>query len=354
MKTNCLVLLACGMLLMACSKPEFKGANYCLKRASAITKTTKATVFRNENKGTRSSEEANVNYIGPQKVSVALSRIVFPSQAQAQSLFDNMSNYDEQVGAFLISPAQYEAILPTALVAYNESTHNPLVITLDNEQIMHLDSLQIGSDERFWGMIHEHVYTEYEMEDFKIRWYANDCGEFKAKDAIIQKKGEVGWKFIYQCLSLELDGDNRTERYSIKTFDTRQENIFFWEKGNAGLNPSQDTLTDIAYCYIQDYNSSGSYGGKDIMMDTFGKSSTQEAGGGFGRLDNQIIGFTINVIYQIAERGESGTHGLMYNFPTARLGKMQYSDLEQTTNYPKQLRAIKSLEFEVDYEIFEY
>ncbi|MDO9548012.1 MAG: hypothetical protein Q7J65_03485 [Candidatus Marinimicrobia bacterium] len=311
--------------------------------------------MRQDRTVTSNNSSDSIRYIGTITAIVACSRIIFPSKADAQAIFDNATDLNAELQAIPISEEKFESILPSAIVAYNESTDNPKVISIDDEEVMYLDTLDIADDDRFWGMILQTVYYEFEMEDFRIRWYTNDCGDYKAKDVLVKRNSDSDWKFIYNRVHVDQsDPDPATrEIYTIGLSDTRREDLFFWEKGNASSNPDSDTLTHIAIRFIQDWNDENSMGGSlngESLLITFGKTSTQEAGGGFGRVTDDIIVFSISVIYQMGDPGASGTFGFMHNFEISETGKMKFSDLEQETQLAKQLYPIKSIEFEVEYD----
>jgi hypothetical protein len=219
--------------------------------------------------------------------------------------------------------------------------------------MMYLDTLDILDEDRWWGMIMQAVYYEFVFADFRMRWYAHNSGSYQAQDVLLKRDSENDWKFVYNHCALDTTGGNRNETYTLFLSDSRQEDIFFWEFGNAGIAPTKDTLTHVMYVYSRDLEYHLNTDGATQFI-SFGKTSTEEAGGGFGRVDNSIIGFSISVIYNLDPNCASGTYGLMYNFDTAQDGIVRFSDLQQATALPKQLYPIKSIEFEVEYAISEF
>ncbi len=350
MKKIFIFLITCTIVLTGCDKNySFKGVNYRFERNSGNSQKSAIThTFKSEKIIAQTNDEP-VGYIGPYEAIVACSRIIFPSKDDAQALFD--ANEGQEY--IIVSEEKLAEIMPNAIVAYNETTNNPKIITLDDAEVNYLDTLMIGDDERFWGMILKTVYFEFVMEDFRIRWYCNDCDPYKNKDVLIKRDSDTEWKFIYNKVNVDMDNP-ANNNITIHLSDTRCEDLFFWSKHDGGLNPRQDTLSHIAIEYIEDWSDEGgmvgSLNGRNIM-DTFGKTSTEETGGGFGRLDNEIIGFSISVIYSLNDPGGSGTYGLMHNIETSENGKIKFSDIDKPTLEPKQLYPIKSLEFEVDYDI---
>jgi len=342
-----LILLA----LTACEKTAtFQGVKYQFKRGGSQS-TAKFRPTSDPLAVLSKISNGTANYIGPDEAIVALSKVIFPSKADAQAIMTNATT--EQLTGYQFVPItqeQYEEYSANAIVAYDESTDNPLVVTLDNPTMITLDTSDIADDDRFWGMISQIVYYEFKLEDFRIRWYCNNSGNYRDKDVIIKKDGEANWKFIYDKVNVDPSDPTNPSLHTntIVLFDTRQENIFFWEFG-AASNPTSDTLSHIAIKYTRDLNSHFLNG--DIGLSTFGKSSTTEAGGIFGRIEDDIIGFTISVIFNL-DPGASGTVGLMYsdNIATAEAGRMRFSDIDIETSLGKQLCPIKTLGFDVEYD----
>lgn len=349
---NLFMVIALVTLTNCEKKYDFEGVQYQIKRGGGqpVARinycTESARILSKINNGT-------ANYIGPDEAIVALSKVIFPSKADAQAIMENATA--EQLTGYQFVPIdqeQYEEYSANAIVAYNESTDNPMVVTLDNPTMITLDTLDVGKDDRFWGMISQIVYYEFKLEDFRIRWYCNNSGNYRDKDVIIKKEGEANWKFIYDKVNVDpSDPTNPTKHtYTIALFDTRQENIFFWVFGDAGIGPSSDTLSHITIKFTRDLDSHFLDG--NIGLSTFGKTSTAAAGGGFGRVADDIIGFTISVIFNL-DPGQSGTFGLMYsnNIVPAETGKIRFSDIDIETSLGKQLCPIKTLGFDVEYDI---
>ena len=339
-----LVAVICAV---SCSK-DFQGINYTFERAS-----DDLAKVANTQRFSAPSKHSFENYIGPDEAIVACSRIIFPAVEDAQAIFDSLGSAAEDMQEIPICESNYQEYLTRAIVAYNASPQDPLIVSIDNAQMMYLDTLDIRDEDRWWGMILQTVYYEFSFPDFRMRWYSNDSGPYKAQDVLIKPNGENTWKFVYNHCSLDTSGGERTESYTLFLSDTRREDIFFWEFGNAGVAPTSDTLTHVMYAFSRDMEMHLNTDGA-TMFHTFSKTSTDQAGGGFGRVGNDIIGFSIYVIYNIDPNCTSGTYGLMLNFDTAQEGVVRYSDLQQATTLPKQLYPIKSIEFEVEYAQSEF
>ncbi len=346
MKKTFLLTLLAILTAASCSK-EFQGISYMFERASAgLEKTTRVQHFAAQLKPT---PDDNTNYVGPEEAIVACSRIIFPALEDAQAIFDSVGSAAAAMQEIPIGETKYRDYLSRAIVAYNAPADNPLVISIDNAQMMYLDTLDILDEDRWWGMMMQAVYYEFVFADFRMRWYAQNSGPYRAQDVLLKRDGENNWKFVYNHCALDTTGGNRSETYTLFLSDTRREDIFFWEFGNAGSAPVSDTLTHVMYRFSRDMEFHLGTAGATSFR-TFGKTSTEQAGGGFGRLDDQIIGFSISVIYNLDPNCASGTYGLMYNFDTAQEGIVRFSDLQQTTSFSKQLCPISSIEFEVSYD----
>ncbi|MDD3966813.1 MAG: hypothetical protein WC372_04550 [Candidatus Neomarinimicrobiota bacterium] len=350
MKKTFLFSLMVILCILSCSK-DFQGINYKFERAAGGLE--KASHIQRFGSPGISLTQNTGGYIGPEEAIIACSRIIFPAQDDAQAIFDSLGSTTADMQEIPVSETKYRDYLSRAIVAYNAPTDNPLVVSIDNAQMMYLDTLDITDEGRWWGMMLQAVYYEFVFTDFRMRWYANNSGPYRAQDVLLKRDGENNWKFVYNHCALDTTGGTRSETYTLFLSDTRQENLFFWEFGNAGIAPMSDTLTHIAYMFSRDREFHLNTDGATLFI-TFGKTSTEQAGGGFGRLDDQIIGFSISVIYNLDPNCASGTYGLMYNFDSAQEGVVRFSDLQQTTSLPKQLRPIKSIEFEVEYAISEF
>ncbi|MBN2781374.1 MAG: hypothetical protein JXR21_05370 [Candidatus Marinimicrobia bacterium] len=350
MKKTFLLTLLVILIAASCSK-EFQGINYTFSRAAAgLEKPGQVQRFANPH--APAPQDAN-NYIGPDEAIVACSRIIFPALEDAQAIFDSVGSTAATMQEIPVGGTRYRDLLSRAIVAYNASANNPMIVSIDDGQLMYLDTLDIADEDRWWGMILQTVYYEFAFADFRLRWYCNNSGSYRERDVLLKRDGESSWKFAYNHCALDTTGGERSETYTLFLSDTRQEDVFFWEFGNAGIAPMSDTLTHLAYQFTRDLDESFFLNGATSFI-TFGKTSTEEAGGGFGRVAHDIIGFSISVIYNLDPGCTSGTFGLGYNFTAVQGGALHFSDLQQTTSLPKQLRPIKSIEFEVEYAISEF
>lgn len=316
-----LSLLLLVVLLASCSK-EYQGIHYKFERSSAgLGKSTRVQRFQSVS---LPLEGDIPNYTRPDEALVACSRIIFPVIGDAQAIFDSLALVD--IGdkqEIPVSEPDYRDYLTRAIVAYNATSEDPLVVSIDESQLMYLDTLDIADEDRFRGMILETVYIEFAFEDFRMRWYYNDHSSYRFGDVLLKRDSESSWKHVYnQC--------------HIDTTDTRQNDIFYWVHGDAGISPSPEALTHAVYYFTRDLEGDRKTTAKTVFY-TCGKSSTAETRGGFGRLDNQIIGFSISLIYNLESTGESGNFGLMHNLGTTQENMISYSDLEQATTMPKQL-----------------
>ena len=105
-------------------------------------------------------------------------------------------------------------------------------------------------------------------------------------DVIIKRNGDNDWKYLYNQY------DHSSGYCSLLVSDTRKEDLFFWRK-IAPENPRQDTTVHIMYEFYEDWdNNQGS-----VLLYTNCKTSTDE--NNYGRMDNLIAGFAMNIYYQI-------------------------------------------------------
>lgn len=99
-----------------------------------------------------------------------------------------------------VSEPDYRDYLTRAIVAYNATSEDPLVVSIDESQLMYLDTLDIADEDRFRGMILETVYIEFAFEDFRMRWYYNDHSSYRFGDVLLKRDSESSWKHVYnQC-----------------------------------------------------------------------------------------------------------------------------------------------------------
>lgn len=351
MKKCMTFLFVLAFFFTACEKNyTFKGIDYQFERAEIISKNavslTKLT--------TLSTSEY---YSSPIAVKVAFSRIMSPCLQDADAIFQSASQDDLEIQEIPINESDYSNYLDSAIVACNRSTDNPLVIDINNAELITLDTNVISDEARFWGIVLQTVYFEFEMSDFMIRWYCNDCTPYLAKDVLISQDNGHTWKFAYNQVHVDTTGGIQHEEYSLGLFDMRQDDLFLDSKWDAGVAPYQDTLMHLCIFYEEDWNAESAQGGSlsgNTALMTFGKTSTSQAGGGFGRLDNDITGFSIIVMYEMGN-DSCCTHagGLQLNFPPAQSGTVHFSDMNRSSDFPKSLYPIKQLLFEVNYQIQE-
>jgi len=317
-------------LLSSCfNNTEFEGVSYRFQRAEQDHSSFFKCISSNQ-----SSDSDDLYHFAPLGATVACNKIIFPSIDDAQILLDELEATTE-TDELVVPDSLLNALLPNAIVAYNESTENPKILDLDSSQVSYLDTLDIALGDLFWGMILQTVYMEFEMEDFKIRHYKNDYGDFFAQDVVIKRNGENNWKYLYNRY------DHSSGYCSLLVSDTRKENLFFWRK-IAPENPRQDTTVHIMYEFYEDWDNHNG----EILFYTNCKTSTDD--NNYGRIDNLIAGFSMNIYYQIGDTG--GSYGLRTTFPTQNSDEIYFSDIDTTLNVPLQIRMINSVQLDVSYD----
>jgi len=330
MKKSLLISIVFLLLLSSCfNKVEFEGVSYCFQRTEEDGSSFFKSVSSNQ-----ASDSDDLYHFEPLGATVACNKIIFPSIDDAQILLDELGATTE-TDELVVSDSLLNVLLPNAIVAYNESTENPKILDLDSSQVSYLDTLDIALGDLFWGMILQTVYLEFEMEDFKIRHYKNDYGNYFANDVMIKRNGDNDWKYLYNQY------DHSSRYCSLLVSDTRKEDLFFWRK-IAPENPRQDTTVHIMYQFYEDWdNNQGS-----VLLYTNCKTSTDE--NNYGRLDNLIAGFAMNIYYQIGGGGTS--YGLRTTFPTQHSDEIYFSDIDTTLNVPLQIRMINCVQLDVSYD----
>ena len=334
MKKYLLFSIVLLFLLFSCfNNTEFEGISYRFQRADdGLSKSTSS--FLKSMSSNQASDSDDLYHFVPLGATVACNKIIFPSIDDAQILLDELGATTE-TDELVVPDSLLNALLPNAIVAYNESTENPKILDLDSSQVSYLDTMDIALGDLFWGMILQTVYMEFEMEDFKIRHYKNDYDDYYANDVMIKRNGENEWKYLYNQY------DHGSGYCSLLVSDTRKEDLFFWSRSGSE-NPRQDTTVHIMYEYYEDWDNDQG----EVLLYTNCKTSTDE--NNYGRLDNLIAGFSMNVYYQIGGGGNS--YGLRTTFPTRYSDEIYFSDIDTTLNVPLQIRMINSVQLDVSYD----
>ena len=337
-----ILLITISLLTLSithCEKDhDFEGFSYQItSRGASISKRVSL------NKTT----DGDSNYITPTNVDLAFSKIIFPSIEDAKNIVDANPNIRDQYPV-----ASIDNYLENGIVAINQSTNDPFLVSLGNTGILTVDSIDLGLEDKYFGAIMQFVYYQFMMEDFSIRWYVNDSGPYKAMDVLIKQESNDQWKYAYQRVHVVSSESAPIETYTLELFDTRQESLFFttWEQS---VVADDGDLMHLALHQQDDYladNGGGSFIRSPALL-AYNLQSSADIQNGFGRIDDEIIGITLVVLYSFT--GES-TNGMQ--FGGVQLGqpdKMTFSDLSQETSTAIKLYPIKSVEYDVIYDTAE-
>ena len=351
MKKISFLLLIVFILFSACGKEySFRGVSYRFNRTSDSFE--KAVSLNSLGKSSPSPGEEY--FSTPQEVNVAFSKILFPTVGDANQIFNTASNHELQAQQIPIGSNAYGVFRNHAILAYESSLNDPMIISIDDAELISLDTNSIADEDRFWGIILQTVYYEFKMSDFSIRWYANNSGIYQAKDVLLSRDNGLTWRYAYNQVAVDTSDGQNIQEYSLLLSSSRQTDIYLQDQGNAGDQPENGDIMSMSFFYQQEWDDYGTQGGSldpRTMLMTFGKASTDQAGGGFGRLDNTITGFSITVSYDLGEQTNGG--GLRMNFSPSQSGSVRYSDISTVTDFPKKLYPTKQLSFDVIYQIKE-
>jgi len=114
------------LFFSACSR-EFQGINYKFERAAVnLGKTSHVQRFGSTG---ISAPQNEGGYIGPEEAIVACSRIIFLALEDAQAIFDSLGSAAADIQEVPISETKYNDYLSRAIVAYNASVDDPLVVS---------------------------------------------------------------------------------------------------------------------------------------------------------------------------------------------------------------------------------
>ena len=334
-----IVVLILLISLTGCSDPVFEGVKYRIGRTDDLIgkKILPATI----------QIAANNYYTSPESVNLAVSKVVFPTIEDFITIFnltpDEMDTHPFSTGL--------DTIMEDAIVAVNLSLNDPFIVSLNNSQLTSLDTFQMELGKLYFGAIIQMVYYEFEMYDFALRFYVNNSGSYLARDVLVKQNGTSSWKFGYQRVSLDTSQQEWVITYQVELFDQRHTNLYY-DSGNAGINPEDGDLMDIATPRDSDFQYNGSFGSfesRPILL-AYGMDSADEiaqGGGGFGRIDKGIIGISLEIIYNF--NGQS-TRGLEHSFPPAQSGRVTFADLMTESEMLKKVYPINSVEHVVTYK----
>jgi len=334
-----IVVLILLISLTGCSDPVFEGVKYRIGRNDDL-------IGKEILPKTIQTAPDNY-YTSPESVSLAVSKVIFPTVEDFITIFnltpDEMDTHPFSTGL--------DTIMEDAIVAVNSSLNDPFIVSLENSQLTSLDTFQMELGKLYFGAIIQMVYYEFEMYDFALRFYVNNSGSYLARDVLVKQNGTSNWKFGYQRVSVDTSQQQWDITYQVELFDQRQTDLYY-DSGDAGINPEDGDLMHLATPRDSDFEHNGYFGSfesRPILL-AYGMHSADEIaqnGGGFGRIDKDIIGINLEIIYSFS--GQS-TCGLEHSFPLAQSGRVTMADLMAESEVLKKVYPINSVEHVVTYK----
>lgn len=118
----------------------------------------------------------------PKNIKIGINKVWFPDHDTYFTLAGNSTLLEDRTQlpttGFFKPIQQYTEV--------DASTGTPLRIDVSPEYGM-----------TYYGVLVDVVFYEFEMEDFSLRWYGHDYGNYHARDVLIKKPGETTWKYPY-------------------------------------------------------------------------------------------------------------------------------------------------------------
>lgn len=216
-----LVVLVCTVILcmVGCDK-----ANYgSLKGMQIFVTNGKGDVsVQRSTHNTSRSDGGGVQW-EPGNIKIGINKVWFPVHDTYFALANNSTLLKDR--SQLPTTGFFKAI--DQYIEVDASTASPMRIEVLPEYGM-----------TYYGMLADVVFYEFEMEDFSLRWYGQDYGNYKARDVLIKKPGETTWKYPY--FHRASDGT-----LTFVILDTRQPT-----KSTLYLNDNVDGGPNTEDCYI--------------------------------------------------------------------------------------------------------
>jgi len=325
-----------ALLFVGCfDSPEFEGVKYRVTRDDGLF--DKPAIHK-------TIITADANYTSPESVNIAFSKVFFPTKEDFITMFNMTPDASDTHPVNDVSPYLEEAI-----IGVNTDLDNPAIMSLENTELTSLDTFQMELYKEYFGAVIQIVYYEFEMWDFSIRFYVNNSGLYHAKDILIKRDSDTGWKFAYQRVTRDTSEAEWNITYNVELFTQRQTDLFY-ETWDAGVIPLDGDLMHLAMLREEDLENdqAGSFESRPILL-AYGMTSANqidENGGGFGRIDEGIIGITLEIVYTFSNQH---TCGLQHSFPVAQNGRVTWADLSQTQNSGIKVYPINSVEHVVTY-----
>jgi len=287
---------------------------------------------------------ADANYTSPEEVNIGFAKVFFPTKEDFITMFNLTPDASDTHPVDDISP-----YLDEAIIGVNTDLNNPMIMSLENTELTSLDTFQMELYKEYFGAVVQIVYYEFKMYDFSIRFYANNSGIYQAHDILIKRDTDPSWKFAYQRVTRDTSEAEWNIAYNVELFTQRQTDLFY-ETWDAGVIPEDGDLMHLAMIREEDLENdyAGSFESRPILL-AYGLTSADqidENGGGFGRIYEDIIGITLEIVYTFSNQY---TCGLQHSFPVSQNGRVTWADLSQTDNSAIKVYPINSVEHRVTY-----
>jgi len=168
-------------------------------------------------RGTASARSKAVHF--PNNGALGFTKFWFPLQS-TYDILTEQGSLDN--GAMTLETQDIEGL--SYYKAIDQDNDEPLVLDAASGTPYSPDT-DIPYGTTFKGLLIEYVFLEIEMDDYKLRYYTQDSGEFKAGDVLIDLYADSdGWRYLYNKRVFTFDYNYRDHQFPNNTYE-RIENI---------------------------------------------------------------------------------------------------------------------------------
>lgn len=196
MKKTTLLCMVLGVAFVSCSlfgpkTGDLEGMKiYITRGADDVAKSTRVSDVTARYFTT---PHQNADYYQPKDIRIGFNKIWFPNKSAYDQIAAESTNVKSEDNSLLTITDP--STLPTTgyFKPIDEFTE-----ILSSTSTPYTPSTLPTYGESYYGVLLDIVYYEYVMEDFSLRWYVQDHGDYRAKDVLL-KGTETGgvWKFPY-------------------------------------------------------------------------------------------------------------------------------------------------------------
>ncbi|WP_422479521.1 hypothetical protein [Pleomorphochaeta sp. DL1XJH-081] len=136
------------------------------------------------------------DFFQPKDITIAFDKVWFPTRTAYDSMVDEDTN-EENIDGDCLFIKDRETIPTEGFFKPIDSFTTVTASTSD----AYTPASNPAYGETYYGVLVDIVYYEYEMEDFSLRWYTQDHGDYLAKDVLIKTPDSTVWEFPYFKLS---------------------------------------------------------------------------------------------------------------------------------------------------------